>query len=64
MSQTISVTFVAAGTFSWVDTDNQSTVASGTSTSVQAAGVAALAAMKTYLQGQATSFTVLNTSWQ
>ena len=64
MSQTILVTFVAAGTFTWVDADNSSTVASGTATTVNAAGQAALTAMKTYLSGQATSYTALNTNWQ
>lgn len=62
--QTISVTFVAAGTFTWQNTDNGGIVASGTGTSFVNAGTNALSTMKTYLGSQATNFTNSQNGWQ
>ena len=62
--QTISVTFVAVGTFTWQAIDNGSTVANGTGTSFVNAGTNALSTMKAYLGTQATNFTSQQNGWQ
>ncbi len=61
----ITVTFISPGVFPWTALDNNnSTIATGTGTTVGNAGQAAVAAVKTFLNNQATSFTQQGTGWQ